>query len=1043
MSKHTRCDGSITGRFGRVSTILREVISRRAAGEAVSDDQVIADHAEFGPELAERLGALRVVEQAELRARSGSDAVPGDPSIDAADSFAGPPVPHDAFAGYEIQSEIHRGGQGRVYRAIQQTSGRPVAIKVLREHRLAAADARARFEREVQVLSRLRHPNIFTILDCVIAGDACYLVMDYIAGRSLDEYLAGDAPLDGASRIQWQTGGMGPGSPGHPQSRMQTARAPFARAASTLPMPPRRNAPVLGMHPPLKTTLQLFVKIAWAVHAAHVRGIIHRDLKPSNVRIDDAGEPHVLDFGLAKLAGSASDAAPPETTMTLTGQFVGSLPWASPEQAQGASHRIDSRCDIYALGVMLYRAVTGQFPYPVAGTFAEVLHHILHTDPLRPGLLRADVNDELDTIILKCLAKDLERRYQSAAELARDLERFLAGEPIEARRDSTWYLIRRMVRRHRVAAAAVGALFVLVCTSAIWLSVLYRSEARARADAERSVQRAGVIQQFLQSMLVPPRSPQTPAADSSARRQLIAREVLDDAAARVDSQLAGEPEVEAAVRTTIGRAYHGMGLFAEARPHLQRALEIRRSLLPPMHADIAASLNHLGALLYDLDDFAGAEALFRQSLEQRRRLHPDGHPDLAESLQNLGWVLQTRGQYDQVEPLYAQALAMLRQFSGNDSIEAAGLLGRWGQLHFVQNHFDAARAPLVEARDMLHRLGADQTPQAAALLIQLGKLEAAVGRVPQAEALLREALELTRRVHGDVHPDVAWSLQRLGMLLHAKGCYAQAEPMLREACAMNERLLAPDSPYRARAHECLAALLLDRGDQAGAQEASQRAIDVWSARYRPGDPYLVWSYGRMGCVLAARGELDVAEHLLTSALEQGDAVLAEEPEQVVANLCALAEIKRSHGEPDQALARLSEALEVSEIWLGQGAPEGVVVMTRLGRLLTQRGDLAGAEPFLQDALLGAAERLGQDHPTTASCLHNLACWLVEHSSAHSALPLPEASRTPGFPGPSPDPLELARTCAQRALTIRRTVYPADHPAITESLQLLDQINRNR
>ncbi|MBN2128304.1 MAG: serine/threonine protein kinase [Sedimentisphaerales bacterium] len=1011
MSKPLSAASEGTSRSERVSSVLRDVIARRAAGEALLDEQVLSDHADLAPELPEQLEALHFVEQAELRARSepstrgnvacsapGGDLGHASGSVgagaqepDAAAASRPDPRPApDAFTGYEIQSEIHRGGQGVVYLAVQEATRRRVAIKVFREQRFTMTDGRARFKREVQVLRRLRHPNLVAILDSGIAGDCCYLVMDYIAGASLDEHLAGGAA-------------------------------------------------------PLDRVLELFIKIAWAVHAAHVRGIIHRDLKPGNVRVDEAGEPHVLDFGLAKLAGPFSDEPLSSSTMTVTGQFVGSLPWASPEQAEGNPHRIDSRCDIYALGVMLYRALTGSFPYPVTGTFTDVLRHILQTAPQHPGALRPEVNDELDTIVLKCLAKDLDRRYQSAAELARDLERFVAGEAIEAKRDSTWYLIRKMVHRHRVAATAGLAVFALACVSALWLTVLYRAEARARVEAERSTRRASTVQHFLESMLVQPRPTEGGPGYNAAQQHLVAREALDRASRRVEAELAGEPEVEAAVRTAIGRTYHGIGLFAQAEPHLRRALAIRESLLTPPDPELALSLNSLGELLYDLDDLAGAEACFRQALEQRRLLHPNGHPDLAESIENLGWLLQTRSQHAQAAALYEEAMTMLRGLGCDESIKAARLLSRWGQLGFTRHEFDAARSRFVEARRMLEQLNADETPEAVALLVQMGKLEQAGGRLAEAEAFLREAVELARRVHGDEHPDVSWSLNRLGILLHVRGSYTEAEPVLRDACAMNEKLLAQDSPYLARSHESLGRLLLDRGDLPGAQQAYQAAVEVWSRRYRPDQPYLTWCRGRMGCVLAARGDLAAAKALLEPALQQRDAVIAEETDQVVADLCALAEIEQVHGEFDHAVTRLSEALDLAETRIGRDSLEAVIVKTRMGAAITQTGDLSRAEPFLRDALLLAHQQLGEDHPATALCLHNLAQWLVERTlrardaDAQAALPHSQAAGIPEPAESSVGELELARQYADEALRIRQDTLQSGHTAIADSLRLLDRI----
>ena len=286
-----------------------------------------------------------------------------------------PPVRPDSFAGYDVLRELHRGGQGVVYQAIQKSTHRKVAIKVMREGPFASRAERARFDREIYILGQLNHPNIVAIHDSGEVAGCHYFVMDYVRGQPLDVWMAGAAHS-------------------------------------------------------IEETLALFAKICNAVNAAHLRGITHRDLKPGNIRIEENSEPHVLDFGLAKVA-LADDSAGGATAMTMTGQFVGSLPWASPEQAEGVPGKIDIRTDVYSLGVILYQMLTGRFPYEVIGAMHDVLDRILHAEPNRPSAIRPQINDEVETIVLKCLAKERERRYQSAGELARDIGHYLADDPIE------------------------------------------------------------------------------------------------------------------------------------------------------------------------------------------------------------------------------------------------------------------------------------------------------------------------------------------------------------------------------------------------------------------------------------------------------------------------------------------------------------------------------------------------------------------------------------------------------------------------------------
>lgn len=339
------------------------------------------------------------------------------------------------IAGYDIVREIHRGGQGVVYQAVQLSTRRDVAIKVMKQGPFATLSDRSRFDREIDTLGKLNHPNIVNVHDAGVVAGFHYFVMNYVDGGTLDEAIK---PAAGSTRAQ------------------------------------------------LKADISTFIKVCEAVNAAHLRGVIHRDLKPSNVRVDRHGEPHVLDFGLAKSVEDQGDSA-----MTRTGQFVGSLPWASPEQLEGVSSRIDLRTDVYSLGAMLFQLLTGALPFDVGSNLRDALDSILHREPRRPSSVVSAaggprIDDELDTIVLKCLSKDRERRYQTAGELARDLRRYLSGDAIEAKRDSSMYVLRKMLRRYRLPVTLVGAFLFSLVGFAIVMAVLYRRSERLEQAASSS-----------------------------------------------------------------------------------------------------------------------------------------------------------------------------------------------------------------------------------------------------------------------------------------------------------------------------------------------------------------------------------------------------------------------------------------------------------------------------------------------------------------------------------------------------------------------------
>ncbi|QOJ13728.1 MAG: protein kinase [Planctomycetia bacterium] len=340
-----------------------------------------------------------------------------------------------ALGGYEIIREIGRGGQGVVYQALQHSTQRHVAVKILRHGLLASASEHSRIEREVRILAQLKHPGIVTVYDSGQCGGLSYVVMDFIDGVPLSTH-------------------------------------------------------VHAQRPSTRELIGLFINIAQAVHAAHLRGIIHRDLKPENIRIDADGLPHVLDFGVAKLLERDSLMA----SLTMTGQFVGSLQWAAPEQARGDQAAVDTRTDVYALGVIFWQALTGEFPYAVDGDMTRVLANIVSAEPSRGSIDARCLPCEIETILRKCLAKEPERRYPDAGDLAEDLRRYLDGRPIAARRDSQFYILRKTIARHRVVFGMAATMFVLTIAAAIGLAILY---ARAERNAALAIERAAHLREAL------------------------------------------------------------------------------------------------------------------------------------------------------------------------------------------------------------------------------------------------------------------------------------------------------------------------------------------------------------------------------------------------------------------------------------------------------------------------------------------------------------------------------------------------------------------
>ncbi|MCD6393109.1 MAG: serine/threonine protein kinase [Planctomycetes bacterium] len=320
--------------------------------------------------------------------------------------------------GYKILGVLPRGGQAVVYKAIQKATKRTVAVKVLLQGEHASKRARYRFEQEIELVARLKHPNIVTIFDSGITEEQYYYAMEFIKGKPLDEYID--------------------------EEKLS-----------------------------LRKTMELFGKVASAIAYAHQHGIIHRDLKPGNIMVDEQGEPHVLDFGLAKLVDGFEQTYEKTVMTTIAGHVLGTLAFMSPEQATADPDAVDVRTDVYSMGVILYKVLTGEFPYPIGGPMFEILQNIKQYDPVRPLKLVPGFNSEIEAIVLRALAKEPQRRYQSAAELYNDIQCWLTGRPIVARSDSSLYVLQKLIVRNRAASAVVGLLIVIITAFAFTNLYLY------------------------------------------------------------------------------------------------------------------------------------------------------------------------------------------------------------------------------------------------------------------------------------------------------------------------------------------------------------------------------------------------------------------------------------------------------------------------------------------------------------------------------------------------------------------------------------------
>ncbi|MCA9243351.1 MAG: serine/threonine protein kinase [Phycisphaerales bacterium] len=815
----------------RIQQIVDDVLERRASGQRISDAEVLASHPDLSAALKVELRLLGLMEAAASRAKSRSSSSAGATGKGASGSGTDTPTVAAGSGtrlanarppnvpGYAIEGEIHRGGQGVVFRATQIATGRTVAIKALRDHTLASSADLARFDREVRILAKLRHPGIVTIHDSGVADGVFYFVMDYVEGETL------------------------------------TAHANTAKLS-------------------IRDRLLMFAQVCEAVHAAHLMGVIHRDLKPGNILVGRDNQPRVLDFGLAK---AEDDFDSSTTAMTQTGQFLGSLPWAAPEQVEGHTDLIDVRTDVYALGVVLFQLLTGRFPYDVNGSMRAVVQNILNTEP---ALSDTSFNEELRTILRKTLSKERERRYQSARELAMDVRAYLAGEPLLARRDSFGYLLRKQLRRNWLPVS-VGLAFVLllIVGFGVSLSLWRRAETqriraeeqtelatkeadRANAEAEnaqRETKRAMLIIDYLRTIM---RST-NPGDPQSA--ELTMRDMLARAHQGLQPPAFAEHEgVRKELLATIGATYLSFGLYEEAAEVCQEAIEAAK---PMGRVEVAYQQNNYANVLDNMGRYSEAAALYKESLDALIASGV-GEATIARTENNYANALANLGRIDEAVAHYRLALAAhRRKATGADDYDLATTMSSLGcQLGSV-GECEEAEQLLREALEMHTRLLGEDHSRVGVDLNNLATLYSKVGRYEESLQLVEKSYRIRCDAVGKDHPDIVVMLNNLAASNFRCGHLRRAEELVRE-CIDLQRRTTPDHPELCNAMLNLAVFVATRGDHQQAMSLANEAHDLILRTVGPDHPLAARVQFALGTSNYALGRWEEAESAFTEVLPE-------------------------------------------------------------------------------------------------------------------------------------------------------------------------------
>ncbi len=887
-----------------------------------------------------------VVHGDETRTSLGSGPAPAPSSTD---------LP-ELIGQYRITGKLGEGGMGVVYEAEQQNPRRKVALKVIRGGRTIDANHVRMFQREVDTLARLEHPDIAAIYEsgCTDEGQH-YFAMELIRGETLDSYMR--------SR----------------PAKVDTQEARFR--------------------------LLLARRIAEAVHYAHQRGVIHRDIKPSNIvvmkqdtpshpsasgsaTIDSLPGIKILDFGLARITeGDLANA----TMATEVGAIKGTLAYMAPEQARGRPDDIDVRVDVYALGVVFYEMLAGSRPYSLAEcSITEALRVIEEKPPqplrqLRAELDRLDV--DIETILQKALEKDADRRYAGAAELSADITRYLNQEPILARPPSTLYLMRKLVARHRLPAAMLASLVLLLIGFGVVSSILLGRALQAEAQASEEAETATQALTFMTEMF------EVSDPSQALGDVITAREVLDRGAERIELELAEQPRIRSTLMTTMGMVYGSLGLNDPAVQLLEQAAEQRRELLGPRDEDTLDTTGSLARIYLNQGRFEEGRALIEEALEAY------GVDRVEESAVALGAqrvladAMVSLARFDEAEAIYRRTLEGQTRLLGRKDAETLTTIGGLSVNLTRQGRFDEAKKLAREVLEQQQAAHGEDHPETYGAKNELSLAYLTEGLFAEAESLLLETVDSAERIAGPEHPDTLVARKNLLNMLREAGRYDDALALCDGLIEVESRVRGPQHPETLHTWLQKAIILQDQQRLAEAEPIARKVYDDYTLVLGPDHPRTLDALNTVGMGYLAAGRTEEAEPLLLEHYEARARVLGSEHPDTAMAYENYGNAVYQNGREEDVPAILERVLEIRTRALGERHPASSRTRTNLGVVLGSLGRNAEAQEIAEREYALLLEVLGPDHPNLAPTLISLGQHLYRQERyAEGVEKLREAAR---------------------------------------------------